>query len=197
MSTHGYRKCPHCEEYYIPDPRNAWHQVYCSKPDCQQARRAANQADWRDRNPTYFEGEPHLTRVQDWRARHPGYWRRVRPVCPSTAEIAAGIKDVILPDLSTYQAVGGVRTSLDMVGDAALQNYLLSQHYLLVGVAAMRTRVPSKTVIAIALRRCYIRGRDLCSSMPGLRLEDICHGPQARFAAGAPAPGAGARDQPV
>ena len=69
MGTEGLRKCCHCGIWFRPHGRNAWHQRFCLKPECQ----VASQRKWRRKNPGYFHGEMHVKRVREWRRKHPGY----------------------------------------------------------------------------------------------------------------------------
>ena len=75
MSTEGLRKCCHCGVWFKPHARNAYHQRFCVKPECQAASKRASQQKWCRKNPGYFHGDAHLKRVQAWRRKHPGYWK--------------------------------------------------------------------------------------------------------------------------
>lgn len=71
MSTSGWRRCCHCENWFRPQPRNAYHQRFCSSPDCQVASKRASQEKWRRKNPGYFHGEQFVRKVRAWRISHP------------------------------------------------------------------------------------------------------------------------------
>ena len=77
MPRRGQRKCPHCGQLYVPDHRNRYHQVYCSKPDCRQASKRASRRRWRNssKGRDYFKGPTQVERVRQWRLEHPCYWR--------------------------------------------------------------------------------------------------------------------------
>ena len=62
------RKCPHCHEWFTPGPCNAWHQEYCSKPECQAASHQASNKRWLAHNPDYFRGPHHVTVPSEARA---------------------------------------------------------------------------------------------------------------------------------
>ena len=81
MKRHRRRKCRHCRELFLPDPRNLRHQHYCSKPECRRASKAASQRRWLSKpaNRDYFRGAANVQRVRAWRAAHPGYWQRTGP----------------------------------------------------------------------------------------------------------------------
>ena len=84
MSRCRRRKCRHCGQLYKPDPRNRWHQQYCSTAACQEASHKSSQRRWRRsrKGRDYFQGPANLYRVRKWRKIHPGYWkkRRKKPV---------------------------------------------------------------------------------------------------------------------
>lgn len=77
MNKKRRRKCLHCRELFRPDPRNRYHQRYCSKPQCRRASKTASQRRWlgKSLNRDYFRGPVHVERVRAWRTAHPGYWR--------------------------------------------------------------------------------------------------------------------------
>ena len=75
------RKCRCCRTFFVPDPRTADRQQYCSQPACRQASKAASQRRWLSKNGNgdYFRGPDAVRRVQLWRQSHPGYWRGDTP----------------------------------------------------------------------------------------------------------------------
>jgi len=72
------RTCKHCGMVFLPDPRNATRQRYCSNYQCRKASKASSQKRWLEKpdNQDYFRGPDNVERVQRWRKDHPGYWRR-------------------------------------------------------------------------------------------------------------------------
>ena len=68
--------CQHCRKPFLPEIHNAWHQRYCTNPECQRARNRESCRNWRLKNPTHFKG--YDQRVRDWRHLHPRYWRQER-----------------------------------------------------------------------------------------------------------------------
>ena len=48
------KPCSVCRKWFTPDPRVGARQKVCSRPECQEKRRARSQASWRSRNPDYF-----------------------------------------------------------------------------------------------------------------------------------------------
>jgi hypothetical protein len=77
MNPPTRRKCRHCRQAFIPDYRNAYHQMFCSTPACQHASRQTSQRRWlrKPENRNYFRELDNLERVRQWRQSHPGYWR--------------------------------------------------------------------------------------------------------------------------
>ncbi len=72
------KRCRNCKRLYIPDPRNAKRQKYCSKPECRKASKAESQSRWLDKpeNEDYFRSTENVQRVQQWRKDNPGYSAR-------------------------------------------------------------------------------------------------------------------------
>jgi hypothetical protein len=68
------RKCKHCKDFFTPDPRNVYHQQYCSKPECRKASKKASQSKWlsKPENQNYFSGPTNVQRVKNWRNAHSG-----------------------------------------------------------------------------------------------------------------------------
>jgi hypothetical protein len=80
-STRRRRKrCRFCDSLFLPDPRLRSRQIACSKSQCQEARKRANQKDWIGRHPGYFQGR--YPKLKPWHTAHPGYlaeYRRTNP----------------------------------------------------------------------------------------------------------------------
>jgi hypothetical protein len=72
MKRRRRRKCRHCGELFHPDPRNQYHQKYCSEPACRRASKTASQKRWlaKSHNLTISADRPM------WRVCAPG----VRPI---------------------------------------------------------------------------------------------------------------------
>jgi hypothetical protein len=101
MNFPACRTCRHCRQQFLPDYRNAYHQRFCSKPDCQHASKQTSQHRWlrKPQNRNYFREPDNGNRVREWRLAHPGYWRTHRQSCP--APPGAGVT----PASSTLQDV--------------------------------------------------------------------------------------------
>lgn len=147
MKIRRRRKCPHCGQLYWPEPRNRYHQIYCSATECQQVRQRAAQARWRRRpeNRNYFRGPAEVERVRAWRKAHPGYWRKrqraLQTVLKSQPHEAQADGSGLIPD--------------------ALQTVSLSQPALLVGIISTLTGTVLQTLIAEQVQRLHLRGEQI------------------------------------
>jgi hypothetical protein len=152
------RKCLNCNRHFTPDPRNKYHQKYCSQPECRHASKIASQQRWlsSSKGIDYFSGAYNVARVQKWRQEHPGYWennatRRTKP----------------LQDLLTAQNVEnkGVTNTRELLPKDALQDVLFLQPALFVGLIASLTGSTLQDDIAQTTRRFIDSGRDiLCNA---------------------------------
>ncbi len=73
------RRCVACAGVFTPR-HNVPHQRYCSKPECQRARRRRWQRDKRQQDTDYRANQAAAQRT--WCARHRDYWRRYRHAHP-------------------------------------------------------------------------------------------------------------------
>jgi hypothetical protein len=151
MKRHRRRKCRHCRELFLPDPRNLRHQHYCSKPACRCASKAASQRRWLSKaeNRDYFRGPANVQRVRAWRAAHPRYWQRAGP----QAAIA-------LQEDSLAQPVESTEESTTLTG-ATLQDLLCAQPTVLIGLIANLTGTALQEDIARTGRRLQQLGQDI------------------------------------
>ena len=129
MARRYRRKCRHCEKFFIPDPRNAKRQHYCSEPPCRAASKAASQRRWlsKPENHDAFKGPIHVARVQAWRRAHPGYWRQSSP--------GGSHEPSPLQDPLNAQVVDNKEETGRFV-EPALQELLSSQTAVLIGLIA-------------------------------------------------------------
>lgn len=159
MSSPTTRKCLCCNEKFHSDARNRRHQRYCAKDACRKASKAARQARWlaKPDNQNYFRGDANSERVRQWRLANPGYSRRKTTSRP-----------VALQDVSNSQPVENesVMTSCTV---SPLQDVLLSQPALLVGLIAVVTGHALQDDIAASVRQFLNRGRDILRMVPGSR----------------------------
>ena len=143
-------RCCHCQQLFTPDARNATRQRYCSKPRCRQVSKADSQRRWlqKPENRDYFRGAEHAQRVQRWRAANPGYWRRRKP------------GEVALQDPLIVQAPVNADNFKEGEKDA-LQNLLILQPAVMVGLIAQLTGSALQDDIANAARRMQQLGNDI------------------------------------
>ena len=150
MTRTRRRKCRHCGRLYDPDPRNRYHQRYCSQPACRRASKAASQRRWRasPKGKDYFRGLANRQRVKAWQRAHPGYWRGRRQKsralqdhCPSQVLVPAGDKSTLTP--------------------RALPDVIHTQGLALTGLVAQLTGSALQENIASTTRRLVLLGRQI------------------------------------
>lgn len=146
------RKCRCCSQMFVPDPRNADRQHYCSEPACRNASKAAAQRRWlsKDGNGDRFRGPSEVDRVRRWRQEHPGYWRKKDPASQSTqpAENQTANAD---------QSSCNVPRSLPRT----LQDDCLTQDPVVIGLISMFTGSTLQDDIAATTRQLLLRGRNI------------------------------------
>jgi hypothetical protein len=135
---------------FTPDARNATRQRYCSKPACRKHSKAESQKRWlqKEENRDYFRGAEHVLRVQQWRKAHPGYWRRAQ-------RSPVALQDPLIEQLS----VNNLNNAKP--GTAALQDALIMQPAVMVGLIAQLTGFALQDDIARAARRMQQLGNDI------------------------------------
>jgi hypothetical protein len=151
MSASAARKCLCCNEKFHPDARNRRHQQYCAKDPCRKASKAARQARWlaKPENQNYFRGSVNCERVRQWRLANPGYSRRKVVSRP-----------VALQDVSNPQPVEN-KNPVASCTTSPLQDVLLMQPALLVGLISVMTGHALQDDIAASARVFLNRGRDI------------------------------------
>lgn len=73
--------CFHCAAVFIPRNKK---QYYCTRPECQQARKAAWQRMKMKTDPEYRAGQ--RLSWKKWALNHPGYWKAYRRQNPEKEE---------------------------------------------------------------------------------------------------------------
>ena len=68
-------RCVHCSCFFFPDPR-VKDQRYCSKRDCQLARKRLRQKEKLARDPDSILNQRDSN--EQWRSNHPDYWMNYR-----------------------------------------------------------------------------------------------------------------------
>ena len=146
------RKCRCCNHWFVPDPRTADRQRYCSAPACRHASKAASQHRWvgKHGNGDYFRGPEAVRRVQAWRARHPGYGKPKQPAAEGTQVIAEQIA-------TPAQSSCNVPRELPRT----LQEDCLTQAPAFVGLISMVTGSTLQEDIAATARQLLLRGRNI------------------------------------
>ena len=144
------RKCKHCGMLFLPDPRNATHQRYCSKHECRKASKASSQKRWlqKPENQDYFRGPDNVERVQCWRKAHPGYWRKKKN------------KPYALQDPLNLQLTENT-DNRDNFMTHALQDSLILQPAVFIGLISQLTGYALQEDIAMAARRMQQLGNDI------------------------------------
>lgn len=150
------RKCRSCKAFFYPDPRNAWHQVFCSKPECRKKSKASSHSRWlaKPDNQDYFKGPHHVRRVQRWRKAHPGYWRKRS--CKPRA-----LQDHLNGEPLKKQSVESHLAS------HALQDCLKAQPVVLIGLIAHLAGSALQDDIAKTARRLRQLGNDVLNLKGG------------------------------
>lgn len=157
MGKRKKKKCCHCGSLFVPNPRIKDRQCYCSKVDCQRASKTESHKKWLNKscNRNYFSGPDHVRRVQEWRTKNPGYWKRPRK--------AIALQDEISPQpIETTGDNGQIATT-------ALQDLLLSQQPVFIGLIAQLTGSALQDEIASTLLRMQQSGQDILCLQPKTR----------------------------
>lgn len=157
MKGPARRKCLCCKEFYRPDQRNLRHQRYCSKPTCRKESKGQSQERWvqRAENQNYFRGPENSRRVKEWRKRHPGYWRKKK------TPVQVPLQEVCQEQVTPNEGVSSQKTS------DALQEVLLMQPAVVVGLISMMTGNSLQEDIVATARVLLRKGQDILESNPG------------------------------
>ena len=146
------RKCRCCKELFLPDYRNGYHQVYCSKAPCRQASKQVSQRRWLHQaaNRDYFRGPQNTQRVREWRRTHPGYWKK-KSARPEAAQTPGP------------QALGRASSLVTQPEprSGTLQDVCLAKHPAFIGLIALVTGAALQEDIASTARQLEARGRDI------------------------------------
>jgi hypothetical protein len=149
------KKCCNCKDLFIPDPRNAKRQKYCHTPQCRKASKAASQRRWlqKPENQDYFNGPENVKRVQLWREANPGYWRGKRK----------NSKDALQDPLNP-QPIENNTDNVEFTHDA-LQDFLIAQSPVLLGLIANFTGNALQDNMVITLQRLQKLGQDIVTNL--------------------------------
>jgi hypothetical protein len=148
------RKCKNCNDSFTPDSRNAWHQEYCTKPQCRKASKGASQKKWlaKEENRDHFRGPVHVQRMQEWRSTHPGYWR------PKPVEDQKPLQDLLIEKVQLNPPVEPSKTSIQ---NSPLQDLLNAQPLVLIGLIGQIIGSALQDDIALTARRLQQLGADI------------------------------------
>ena len=151
MKCSAQRKCQYCKKFYLPDRRNLHHQRYCAEPACRRQSKAESQRRWAQKpeNQNYFSGPQNSQRVKEWRKRNPGYWRKKNPPPQEP-----------LQDLCTTQVAQDEEVKRIEISDA-LQDVLVMQPAVMVGLISMMTGSALQEDIAATTRALLSKGQDI------------------------------------
>ena len=151
MAGFKRKKCCNCKDLFIPDPRNVERQKYGNKPECKKASKAASQRRWlaKPENQGYFLGPENVKRVQQWRKVNPGYWQGKRKNNKSA------LQDPLNP-----QPVENNNDNVKFANDA-LQDFLIAQPPVLLGLIANLTGNALQDDMVMALRHLQKLGQDI------------------------------------
>lgn len=159
------RKCRCCSKFFIPDPRTADRQRYCSNPACQQSSKAASQQRWLSKNGNgdYFRGAAAVRRVQLWRKSHPGYWKPKGSSSGGTQPVDGQPSE---PDQSSCNVPRGLA--------GTLQDYCLAKDPAFIGLLSMVTGVTLQEDIAHTARQLDLRGRNILGCVSPNTTQTLC-----------------------
>ena len=160
------RKCQVCKEYYCPDFRNVRHQKTCPKAECRKARCAASQRKWsrKPENRDYWKGPNHVKRVQQWRKQNPGYRAQTKP-----RKRSSPLQD------DCFLETAHNKEDAALIVNPALQDLLIEQHALLVGLISLISGSTLQDDIGQQTREILQRGQDVLGTtnrLPGALTND-------------------------
>ena len=157
MKGSAKRKCLCCHEFYDPDPRNLRHQRYCSKPACRKESKAQSQRQWQQKpeNQNYFRSPENSQRVKEWRKRNAGYRRKKK----SSGQ--AVLQEVLRLQVAHNEDVNPEKTV------SVLQDLLLMQPTVVVGLISMMTGSVLQEDIVSTVGVLVRKGRDILGMNPG------------------------------
>ncbi len=151
------KKCCHCGELFRPDPRNYQKQRYCSEPGCRKASKAASQKKWVEKNPDYFRSKENVLRVQEWRKANPDYSKRKHDLS-DLQDGAGALQDLFIEKDKEKQSF------TDHLRDLALQDLLIAQPAVFIGLIAHFSGNTLQDDIAAYINRMIKLGQDILNS---------------------------------
>ncbi len=164
MKLIGKRKCRRCNELFSPNYRSAKRQMYCDKPECRKASKAASQRRWVKKNPTYFTGSDNVERVREWRRDNPGRQRckgSGKQLQDNCDQITDAKQDVIPPLL--------IEPPEPPALPPVLQDFCIAQHPIIIGIISHLIGSLLQDDIAATTRHLEQLGQDVICSTTGGR----------------------------
>jgi len=154
-------KCLNCNDLFVPNYRSRERQRFCSKADCQKARKRASQQAWlaKPENQNYFRDADHATRVRQWQKEHPGYWKNSARSQRRTLQDACPKQPVAPQGLIPASAA---RT---------LQDLCSLPIPLFIGLLSLWSGSTLQDDIVTTARRVIAKGHDILGMVPGMKLE--------------------------
>jgi len=148
------KKCSHCRQLFVPDPRNFDRQKYCRKPACRAASKSASQKKWlsKPENRNYFKGPENAERVREWRKKNPGYWKR--------SKFQTALQDTLISQPAENER------DIDQKNANALQDLLLAQSPVIIGLISNFIGSPLQDDIANTLLAMQESGQDILYPQP-------------------------------
>jgi hypothetical protein len=121
--------CHSCQEEFTPDPRNARHQKFCTKPECRKASKKASNLAWlaKPENTNYHSGPLAVARVQAAQKLHPEYRAREK------AKRQLALQDVLPAQVPEFKQES---PNLPVAAAPALQDVLTVQPFVFIGLMA-------------------------------------------------------------
>ena len=163
------RKCHNCKQLFAPSPSARYHQNHCSLGECQRARKAVNNRQFRKANPDYHKGTYHVDRVRKWRQDNPGYWRNEARNGGSGRKAGSALQAELKsePIEDTLVALQQELTTLQAVSDR--------QDTLFQGLAVQLTGCALQAELQPILNAWYDKGKQF-SGMQPLTIDNLTEG---------------------
>jgi hypothetical protein len=148
----------HCQELFVPNCRNWWHQKFCTKPECRKASHAESQRRWlsKPENQDHFRGSANVQRVREWRAKNPGYWKRA-------AKVPGTLQGVVPAQVAKNKELA------EMASSPPLQDFVASQDPLLLGLISHLIDSSLQENVEQAALRLLQKGRSILDMRFGMK----------------------------
>ncbi|MBW2605853.1 MAG: hypothetical protein JRE28_16345 [Deltaproteobacteria bacterium] len=152
------KKCRNCDLLFVPDHRNRERQMYCEKPECRRASKAASQRKWlqKPENKDHFKGPVNVQRVQEWRKHNPGYWKN------------RSKKEIALQETLNAQDTENNKDN-NHFESVALQDLLKAQPAVIIGLISNFIGSALQDDIAQTLLRMQQSGQDILYKTPKMK----------------------------